>query len=424
MFLDVPLNINHNAIYHFMQDPATHCPKQTSNAQCRMDHLISNFGIIATVKKNLLFFLFSILLCAESLAQNLVENPGFEKMSYCPSNYNLQRLTVVEKWNQASDGTPDYFNACSDKVGVPKNMFGFQEAQEGVGYVGFATYSPGKRNYREYMQTKLTRPLIAGELICIEAYISAADNCLFVTDGFGMYLSAEKIAHERNQVISITPTMSNPRLHMLDEAHEWVLISDIYKAKGGEEFLTFGNFTLDRDLKIIKRTKSQGAKEQNDWSYIFVDNVSVRPVTSKSECSCENEIIASMVHDPPLELEEYETIQLDAVLFDFDKHELNAIAVAQLEEIQKLMKKNKAMHMEISGHTDIIGNQSYNDTLSFRRANRVIDYLTAKGIPKDRLKIKYFGSTQPVASNETDEGRAQNRRAEFRIIEKKFELIQ
>jgi OOP family OmpA-OmpF porin len=376
------------------------------------------------VKGNLLFFILSFCAAHFTVAQNLVENSSFEKKTYCPSNYNLQRLTVVENWFQASDGTPDYFNACSDKVGVPKNMFGTQEASTGEAYVGFATYSPGKRNYREYMQTKLSRPLKAGELVCIEARISAADHCLFVTDGFGIYLSKEKISHERNQVISVEPNMSNPRLNMLDESHDWILVSDIYEAKGGEEFLTMGNFKMDRDLKIIKRTKADGAKEQNDWSYLFVDDITVKPVATKSECSCENEILASMVHDPPLELEEYETIQLDAILFDFDKFDINSVAGKQLEEIARLMKKNKSMYMEISGHTDIIGNHNYNDTLSLRRANQVIAHLTSKGIPKERMQVKYFGSNKPVASNETDEGRAQNRRVEFRIIEKKFELIQ
>ena len=181
---------------------------------------------------------------------------------------------------------------------------------------------------------------------------------------------------------------------------------------------------MDRDLKIIKRTKAQGAKENNDWGYLYADDIVVKPISSKTECSCENEILASMVHDPPLELEEFETIQLDAILFDFDKFDINANANIQLEEISRLMKKNKSMFMEISGHTDIIGNQTYNDTLSLRRANQVIAHLSGKGIPKERMQVKYFGSNKPVASNDTDEGRAQNRRVEFRIIEKKFELIQ
>jgi outer membrane protein OmpA-like peptidoglycan-associated protein len=96
----------------------------------------------------------------------------------------------------------------------------------------------------------------------------------------------------------------------------------------------------------------------------------------------------------------------------------------QLEEVFILLKKNRSMFLEISGHTDVVGPDGYNIGLSKRRAQRVIDYLTAKGINPSRLQLNFFGKQQPVANNETDEGRHQNRRVEFQILEKTFELIQ
>ncbi|MEY3398451.1 MAG: hypothetical protein RL220_1045 [Bacteroidota bacterium] len=363
------------------------------------------------------------LIALQAGAQNLVANPSFEEKSYCPVSYNQQRLTVLTSWAQASDGTPDYFNACSKAVGVPKNVFGEEPASHGEGYAGLATYSPGKRNYREYLQSKLSRPLKSGEMVCIEAKVSSADQCLYVTDGFGILLSKEKVAHERNQVINIPPSLSNPRLYMLDETSGWVRISDVYEAKGGEEYLTIGNFSFDRDLTVLKRTKEQGASEGSGWAYLYVDEIVVKPVKNKSECSCDNDILASLVHDPPLELQEYETVQLDAVLFDFDQDILSDTAQQQLDDIYALLRKNRSMNMEISGHTDSIGNQTYNDTLSFRRATRVINYLVNKGIERSRFEIKYFGAEKPVAPNETDQGRAMNRRVEFQIIRMKYELI-
>ena len=78
----------------------------------------------------------------------------------------------------------------------------------------------------------------------------------------------------------------------------------------------------------------------------------------------------------------------------------------------------------LSGHTDVVGPNGYNLNLSKRRAQRVIDHLTNKGIDPSRLQLNFFGKEQPVANNETDEGRHQNRRVEFQILEKKFELIQ
>jgi outer membrane protein OmpA-like peptidoglycan-associated protein len=88
------------------------------------------------------------------------------------------------------------------------------------------------------------------------------------------------------------------------------------------------------------------------------------------------------------------------------------------------MKKNRSMFMEIDGHTDAIGNDRYNLGLSDRRAERVIAYLVDKGIDRERFSKSSFGSKQPVAPNDNDEGRAQNRRVEFHIRQKRFELVQ
>lgn len=370
-------------------------------------------------------FISLFLLTQGFQGQELVQNGSFETKSYCPTNFNQQFLNTISGWWQTGDGTPDYFNNCSEKAGVPKNIFGEQLAKEGNAYAGLVTFSTGgQRNYREYLQTKLIRPLGAGEKVCIEMYISAADFTSFVTDGLGVALTKEKAKQDQTGVMKLEPALANLRLHMLDENEQWVLISDMYTAKGGEEFLTIGNFLFDKELKIIRRTVDLKGKGQSSWSYAYIDNVSVKPVKTRSECSCENDVIASNIVDPPLELSEYSKIQLDAVLFDFDKDEITADAQKQLDEVFQLLRKNKSMYMEISGFTDIVGPDGYNLELSKRRAKQVIEYLTKKGIAEDRLKLTFFGKQNPVADNETENGRAQNRRVEFQILEKKFELFQ
>jgi len=374
--------------------------------------------------RSLVILLLFHLFLSPMRAQELVLNGSFENKSYCPTSFNEHQLKVVENWTQLNEGTPDYFNTCSFKVGIPSNVFGSQEARTGEGYCGMAIYSPGQRNYREYLSTKLTRPLATGEMVCLELYISSADFCKYVVDGFGAVFSKDKVNQERAFVVNIKPQMENPHLHMLDESAEWTLLSDVYQAEGGEEYLTLGNFKSDKDLKVLRRTRLEGADENSKWSYIYIDDVSVKTVKAKSECSCENELLAGLVVDPPLELGEYDDIRLDAVLFDFDEDVLTSEARVQLDEIYSLLRKNKSMYMEIDGHTDAIGNDSYNLGLSTRRADRVIRYLTEKGIDGARLSRAVFGSAQPVAPNSTDEGRAQNRRVEFHIRQKRFELIQ
>ena len=76
------------------------------------------------------------------------------------------------------------------------------------------------------------------------------------------------------------------------------------------------------------------------------------------------------------------------------------------------------MKIEISGHTDSKGTDSYNLTLSQNRAQSVVDYLAAHGIDKGRLKAAGYGETKPIDTNDTDEGRQNNRRTEFEILSK------
>jgi outer membrane protein OmpA-like peptidoglycan-associated protein len=373
--------------------------------------------------RNILVFLLTYNLIYPCIAQNLVVNGGFEDKQYCPSTYNQQSLRVIKGWSQLGEGTPDYFNVCSTTVGIPENMFGHQPSHAGEGYAGMALYSPGKRNYREYLNTKLERPLSAGEMVCIELFVSPADYCMYVVDHIGIVLSDKPLVQDRSNAIITKSAMENPRLNMLDEGEIWLRLSDVYTAKGGEQYLAIGNFHLDKETEILHRTREMGAKDNNTWAYAYVDDVSVTSIKKKEECSCENEIIAEMVNDPPLELSEFDKIRLDAVLFDFDKDQLTQDAIAQLNEIYVLLRKNKHMYMEITGHTDIIGNDGYNDDLSRRRAETVIAYLEKKGIARERLIVLFKGSHEPTADNHSAEGRAKNRRVEFQVLRKRYELI-
>ncbi len=85
------------------------------------------------------------------------------------------------------------------------------------------------------------------------------------------------------------------------------------------------------------------------------------------------------------------------------------------------MRNNDFLHLEVMGHTDKIGRDGYNIELSERRANRVLDYLKERGIDKRRLSIQYYGSSRPVASNTQADGRHQNRRVDFIVLEKEYD---
>ena len=374
------------------------------------------------MKRILGFIVMSCYLLVD--AQNLVVNSSFEEKEYCPRDFTAQMLTTVKSWKQVGDGTPDYFHKCSKAVGVPSNIFGDQSAKSGDAYIGMGTYLNNNSRYREYIFSKLSRPLAAGEKVCITMYYSAAENCQYVHDGLGVVLSKNILSQPGTKPIRVkSESMCNPQFNMLDETNGWSELSDVYTAIGGEEFITIGNFKEDSDLKLIRRTQAPSTPSFKEYSYIYVDDVSVVPIQDPRECQCINAHLAAMAVDPPLELREFDEIRLDAVHFNFDEFALTDSAVQQLNEVFMIMKKNKAIYMEISGHTDNVGDMEYNNILSQQRAQNVIDYLIRKGIPSERFFEVALGSTQPAASNDTEKGRAVNRRVEFKIRQRKFELI-
>lgn len=103
------------------------------------------------------------------------------------------------------------------------------------------------------------------------------------------------------------------------------------------------------------------------------------------------------------------------ILFDFDQSGLKPEAKKGLNELVTILKKYPDTNIEIQGHTDNKGTDAYNEALSQRRANAVMIYLVDKGVASSRMNPKAFGERYPKYSNDTDEGRAQNRRVEFLI---------
>jgi len=117
-------------------------------------------------------------------------------------------------------------------------------------------------------------------------------------------------------------------------------------------------------------------------------------------------------------IEKDAVIILKNIFFDFGKYELKPESETELDKLIALMRENPTLIIQINGHTDAVGPAASNLTLSENRAKAVANYLISKGIQPGRLFSKGFGATQPVASNETEEGRALNRRTEMKVVGK------
>lgn len=112
------------------------------------------------------------------------------------------------------------------------------------------------------------------------------------------------------------------------------------------------------------------------------------------------------------------TVRLNNIFFDFDKTTLKSESFVELDKVVDFLTSNSSLEIEISGHTDSKGSDDYNLNLSQGRAQAVVDYLIEHGVDSYRLVARGYGETVPLESNDTDEGRAFNRRVEFKVLKK------
>lgn len=143
--------------------------------------------------------------------------------------------------------------------------------------------------------------------------------------------------------------------------------------------------------------------------YLFYsDHFALKGVHEKSD---------PYVKDVPLKTFKIgETVVLKNVFFDTDKYILKDESKIELDRLVGLLIKNSRIKIEIGGHTDNQGSKEHNITLSQNRSNAVMTYLVEHGIDKARLTGKGYGMSKPIATNENEDGRALNRRTEFKII--------
>ncbi len=115
-------------------------------------------------------------------------------------------------------------------------------------------------------------------------------------------------------------------------------------------------------------------------------------------------------------IETGKSIVVDNINFEINKAYLKKESLDILDNLIKMMKQNKSLKVEVRGYTDSTGSKSYNQKLSEKRSDSVVEYMIKNGISPERLRSVGFGVNNPIASNKTKSGRAKNRRTEFYFI--------
>ena len=118
-----------------------------------------------------------------------------------------------------------------------------------------------------------------------------------------------------------------------------------------------------------------------------------------------------------VEVKKGKIIQLKDIFFNSDRSELLPRSHVELQKLLNLLRQNPTMQIEISGHTDNVGDAEHNLSLSLRRAKSVVDYLVRHGIEPRRLLYKGYGDARPISDNETELGKQLNRRVQLLILQ-------
>ncbi|MCX5902273.1 MAG: OmpA family protein [Proteobacteria bacterium] len=140
-------------------------------------------------------------------------------------------------------------------------------------------------------------------------------------------------------------------------------------------------------------------------------------VAAFTACECKQVVKQEPPPPAPAPAPVEEKIVLNGIRFDFNKAVIKPEFVPVLDEAVAVLQKHPGKKVTIEGNTDAIGSDAYNMKLGQRRADSVKKYLVEKGIAADTLTTESFGESKPVADNKTKEGRAMNRRVEFKVAE-------
>lgn len=372
------------------------------------------------MKVKLLYFLL-ILNLHQVLAQNLVRNPSLEDTKKGIVGY------------KGVSGTPDIASVDSKVIMYPPyfNAYLSKTPSRHVTNIAFGEvclcqwFSYGAS---ELVQAELTRPLQKNKEYLISLYTIKASSIEPPIEEITVHFRNRPLPSTR-QVYGIEDhpltglnvpylSLKSARKTPLASRDTWTKVSAVYRAKGGERYLLIGNFiganrtALDA-MNPEEEVDQKGSKVKG--TYYCYDNISVVPRSEAEQIADEPVISETRKTVLSSDFLIGKTITLQDVNFTSGDHHILAVAYPMLDSLSAFMMEKPEAVLQISGHTDDVGEENTNMDLSIRRAEAVKEYLTNSGIAADRISTRGFGEIMPKVNNDSDENRALNRRVEIVI---------
>ncbi|MFT6801559.1 MAG: OOP family OmpA-OmpF porin [Salibacteraceae bacterium] len=361
--------------------------------------------------KNFIILLLFGVITASSFGQNLVPNGDFE--------YKKGRRNSARPWRFVN--TVDFF---VENGRTPPNTEEWNppKAKNGIAYVGLRVYP----DYREFIQIKLAEKLIESTKYYFEMWISWSDHSNNYAKRFGASIYRKKPSYTSDYFIFTNP----PQIEIKDsdgiiqsDSTNWMKVSGLYRAKGGERYLSIGNFSTTSFKDRLKRKKWWSLNFWHHEAYYFVDGVSLVRI---EEYSVEKDsILAKNITDSAIvyqndnyiySIDKDSTLVMENIQFASSENKLLPRSYKDLELVLEYLNENPTKKIKILGHTDDVGSSSANQKLSEKRAKSVYDYFISNQISKSRVSYRGMGESSPIVPNADSIGRKKNRRVELNLL--------
>ena len=388
----------------------------------------------------------TLTFCTISLSvigQNLLRDGGFEKYYSCPDNYTVEYTKrFLPHWNMPTKGTPDYFNRCSkEMVGVPQNFMGSILPAEGDGFVGLVLLDTPdlkdeidyrdyvhsgplapvtitnakirkpdtKRrakpiNYREYIQTHLITPLQPDQLYRISFKYALAQHSTFVSNRLGVVFTQNQLK-QKDGALPYNPNVFIDTLVAYSQPGIWVEFADTFRTKGGELYMTIGNFYPDsltgyfnNDISSVNLSL-QRAIITNQVSYYYIDDVKLEPVSKESVSKLSQRFIPFSL----LKRTEYKDIDtlnryfalLDEVYFNIGQPNPKPHSFCEIDRLIAFLSDNVDIGIELYG---LLHEVEIDPVGADNRVDALRKQLIHSGIAESRIKLKVFDDLKSISN--------------------------
>jgi len=240
-------------------------------------------------------------------------------------------------------------------------------------------------------------------------------------------LSASASGYQPQDLTIQVPKLGNDttltvEVYLIPIARKLMIKGTIFNKKTNEPIKSKVDFTLKPEMKSSYSISADDGKfelQVGTLGWYVLAGSAEGYISAADSVDFNSENMSPMTKDLFLQpIEIGMTVRLKNIFFDFNKTTLKPESFMELNKVVNFLDENPSVEIEISGHTDSKGSDEYNQTLSQGRSQAVVDYLVSQSVDRARLTAHGYGESKPIDTNDTEEGRASNRRVEFTVLKK------